>query len=219
MLETLIAVGKPSAPPEPNSTLLLLQADKGGIDQAKPTRAFSRVPTVTTTSTAKFNNKCFTCTNTTSYFEMLAAERSDLVFAADQDYTIEWWSRNTSVAGAWWLYFAGNNTQSYIRNASGTITLRDQVNGLTFNSNFWPLSNWAHIAIVCKAGVVKIYVNGSTAPGTTSFVSGGWGLATAIARIGFGEATMFGDIDQIRISKVARYNANFTVPTTPFVVD
>lgn len=218
MLETLITGGKPPTP-EPNSTLLLLQADKGGVDQAKPTRVFSKVPTVTTTTTAKFNNKMFTCTSSPNYFEMIASERADLVFAANQDYTIEWWSRNSSVAGSWWIYFAGNNTQSYLRNASGTITLKDQVNGLTFNSNFWPLSNWTHVALVNKDGVTKLYINGSLAPGTTSFVSGGWGLATAIARIGFGEATMFGDIDQIRISKVARYNANFSVPTTPFVVD
>lgn len=219
MLETMLAGGKPPTP-EPNSTLLLLQADKGGVDQAKATRAFSKVPTVTTSSVAKFNNKMFTCTNTTSYFEMLAAERADLVFAANQDYTIEWWSRNNSIAGSWWIYFAGNNTQSYMRNNGSSILLRDQsAAGLTFNNNFWPLTNWTHVAIVNKDGVTKLYINGSTAVTGAGFASGGWGLATAIARIGFGEATMFGDIDQIRISKVARYNANFSVPTTPFVVD
>jgi hypothetical protein len=218
MLETMLAGGKPPTP-QPNSTLLLLQADKGGVDQAKPTRAFSKVPTVTTSSVAKFNNKMFTCTSSPNYFEMIASERADLVFAANQDYTIEWWSRNNSIAGSWWLYFAGNNTQSYLRNNGGTITLRDQSAGLTFNGNFWPLSNWTHIALVNKDGVTKLYINGSTAVTGAGFSSGGWGLSTAIARIGFGEATMFGDIDQIRISKVARYNANFSVPTTPFVVD
>lgn len=217
MLEQILMAGK--TPAVANKTLLLLQADKGGVDQAKTTRAFTKTPTVTTASIAKFNNKMFTCTNTTSYFEMVAAEKEDLVFASGDDYTIEWWSRNTSVAGSWWIYFAGNNTQSYLRNASGTITLRDQVNGLTFNSNFWPLSNWVHVAIVCKAGVVKIYLNGAPAPGTTSFVSGGWGSPGSIGRIGFGEATMFGDIDQIRISKVARYDGNFSVPTAPFILD
>lgn len=217
MLEQILMAGK--TPAVANKTLLLLQADKGGIDQAKPARAFTKTPTVTTTTTAKFNNKMFTCTNTTSYFEMIAAEKADLVFASTDDYTIEWWSRNNSIAGSWWIYFAGNNTQSYMRNTGSAIALRDQVNGLTFNNNFWPLSNWTHIAVVCKAGTVKMYINGSTAVTGAGFASGGWGSPGSIGRIGFGEATMFGDIDQIRISKVARYDGNFSVPTAPFILD
>lgn len=217
MLEQILMVGKP--PVVANKTLLLLQADKGGIDQAKAARAFSKIPTVTTSTTAKFNNKMFTCTNTTSYFEMIAAEKADLVFASGDDYTIEWWSRNNSIAGSWWIYFAGNNTQSYMRNNGSSIVLRDQVNGLTFGNGFWPLSNWTHVAIVCKAGTVKLYINGSTAVTGAGFASGGWGSPGSIGRIGFGEATMFGDIDQIRISNVARYGGNFSVPTAPFILD
>lgn len=217
MLEQILMAGK--APAVANKTLLLLQADKGGIDQAKPARAFTKTPTVTTSSVAKFNNKMFTCTNTTSYFEMIAAEKADLVFASTDDYTIEWWSRNNSIAGSWWIYFAGNNTQSYMRNTGSAIALRDQVNGLTFNNNFWPLTNWTHVAVVCKAGTVKLYINGSTAVTGAGFASGGWGSPGSIGRIGFGEATMFGDIDQIRISKVARYDGNFSVPTAPFILD
>lgn len=217
MLEQILMAGKD--PAVANKTLLLLQADKGGVDQAKTTRVFTKTPTVTTSSVAKFNNKMFTCTNTTSYFEMIAAEKADLVFASGDDYTIEWWSRNNSIAGSWWIYFAGNNTQSYMRNTGSTIALRDQVNGLTFNNNFWPLTNWTHVAIVCKAGTVKLYINGSTAVTGAGFSSGGWGSPGSIGRIGFGEATMFGDIDQIRISKVARYDGNFSVPTAPFILD
>lgn len=217
MLEQILMAGK--APAVANKTLLLLQADKGGVDQAKTTRAFTKTPTVTTSSVAKFNNKMFTCTNTTSYFEMIAAEKADLVFASGDDYTIEWWSRNNSIAGSWWIYFAGNNTQSYMRNTGSVIALRDQANGLTFNNNFWPLTNWTHVAIVCKAGTVKLYINGSTSVTGAGFASGGWGSPGSIGRIGFGEATMFGDIDQIRISKVARYDGNFSVPTVPFILD
>lgn len=217
MFEAMLTAGKP--PAVANKTLLLLQADKGGVDQANPARAFSKVPTVTTASVAKFNGKMFTCTNTTSYFEMLAADKTDLIFAANQDYTIEWWSKNNSIAGSWWIYFAGNNTQSYMRNNGSAIVLRDQSAGLTFNSNFWPLSNWTHVAIVCKDGIVKIYLNGALAPTSTQFTSGGWGSASSVGRIGFGESTMFGDIDQIRISKVARYSSSFSVPTAPFVLD
>ena len=109
--------------------------------------------------------------------------------------------------------------QEVIQHIDTCRFLRDQANGLTFNNNFWPLSNWTHIAVVCKAGTVKMYINGSTAVTGAGFASGGWGSPGSIGRIGFGEATMFGDIDQIRISKVARYDGNFSVPTAPFILD
>lgn len=217
MQEILLAAGA-SGGMKGDKTLLLLQADKGGIDVANPARQFSKVATVNTTTTAKFNNKQFDCLSSASYFEMMAANKTDLVFSPNQDFTIEFWSRNSSVASSWWLYF-GTGTQSCLKVYQGQVYLQDQARSLNFNTNFWPLSNWAHIAIVNKGGITKLYINGSTAVTGAGFASGGWSEASRFARIGFGELTAFGYMDQIRISKVARYDGNFSVPTAPFVLD
>lgn len=217
MQEILLAAGAGGGM-KGDKTLLLLQADKGGIDVAKPTRQFSKVATVGTGSYGKFNNKYFDCTTTASYFEMMATEKTDLVFKPEDEFTIEFWSRNSSVASSWWMYF-GTGTQSCLKVYQSVVYLQDQKNYLSFSTNYWPLSNWTHVAIVSKGGVTKLYLNGKVAPTTTSFASGGWSDVSRFARIGFGEQTMFGGLDQFRISKVARYDGNFSVPTAPFVLD
>jgi len=215
--EILLAAGA-SGGVKGDKTLLLLQAGKGTSDIAKPTRQFSRVPVIQTGSYAKFDNAYFDCTTSARYFEMMATEKTDLVFKPGDDFTIEFWSRNTSVSSSWWMYF-GTGTQSCLKVYQNLVYLQDQLRYLSFNSNFWPLSNWAHIAIVSKDGITKLYINGSTAVTGAGFVSGGWSDTSRFARIGFGEQTMFGALDQFRISKVARYDGNFSVPTAPFILD
>lgn len=217
MQEILLAAGA-SGGVKGDKTLLLLQADKGGLDVAKPSRQFSKVANVTESSVAKFNGKMFTCSDTVSYFEIQGVNKTDLVFKPDEDFTIEFWSRNSSVASSWWMYF-GTGTQSCLKVYQGTVYLQDQLRALSFSSNFWPLTNWAHIAIVSKGGTTKLYINGSTAVTGAGFQSGGWSAPIYFARIGFGEQSMFGNLDQFRISKVARYDGNFSVPTAPFVLD
>lgn len=215
MQEILLAAGA-SGGVKGDKTLLLLQADKGGIDVAKPARQFSRVATVATGSYGKFNNAYFNCTTATSYFEMAGTEKTDLVFKAEDDFTIEFWSRNTSIASSWWMYF-GTGTQSCLKVYQSRVYLQDQLRSLDFNSNSWPLTDWAHVAIVSKAGTTRLYINGVSIG--TPFASGGWSEASRFARIGYGEFTMFGALDQFRISKIARYDGNFSVPTAPFVLD
>ncbi len=217
MQEILLAAGAGSST-KGDKTLLLLQADKGVIDVANPARQFAKGADVATGSYGKFNNKYFNCNTASSYFEIAALQKTDLVFKADQDFTIEFWSRNASVASSWWMYF-GTGTQSCLKVYQSRVYLQDQLRSLDFSTNFWPLSDWAHVAIVSKAGVTKLYLNGKVAPTTTSFASGGWSEASRFARIGFGETTMFGALDQFRISKVARYDGEFSVPTAPFVLD
>ncbi|QEG12136.1 hypothetical protein OMEGA_68 [Klebsiella phage vB_KaeM_KaOmega] len=215
MQEILLAAGA-SGGVKGDKTLLLLQADKGGIDVANPSRPFTRTATVAAGSYGKFNNKYFDCTTSTSYFEMDGTVKNDLVFKPTDDFTIEFWSRNTSVASSWWMYF-GTGTQSCLKVYQNIVYLQDQLRYLSFSSNLWPLSNWAHVAIVSKSGTTKLYINGVSIG--TPFASGGWSTFDRFSRIGFGEQTMFGALDQFRISKVARYDGNFSVPTAPFVLD
>lgn len=198
------------------NTLLLLQADKGVVDVAKPSRLFSKTPVVAEGSYGKFNNKYFNCTTATSYFEIAGTEKTDLVFKDSDDFTIEFWSRNTSISSSWWMYF-GTGTQSCLKVYQNAVYLQDQLRFLSFSGNLWPLSNWTHVAIVSKAGMTKLYLNGASIG--TPFASGGWSEVSRFARIGFGEQSMFGALDQFRISKIARYDGNFTVPDAPFVLD
>lgn len=87
-------------------------------------------------------------------------------------------------------------------------------------------NTWVHLAFTRSSGVCRLFVNGVVQsinsginPGTypftsftdTSNVTGNLGLAVGANRVG--TSTLFGYLDDVRITKgVARYTANFTPP-------
>ena len=82
---------------------------------------------------------------------------------------------------------------------------------------------WQHIALVRISGGSKVYVNGSRTFGAfadsfdystyDTICLGGFGSST----IGLGE--FFGNMDEFRLSNIARYSSNFTPPSTKFSND
>ena len=88
---------------------------------------------------------------------------------------------------------------------------------------------WYHIAVVKESSsTVKIYVDGTlrytdtSSSGQTDSAANLWfGRGMGIAS-GLWDGTRYdlnGWMDEIRVSKTARYTANFTAPTTPFTND
>jgi hypothetical protein len=88
----------------------------------------------------------------------------------------------------------------------------------TFTSN--PVVNqWNHIAIVKASGVFKVYING-TSVGTYTDAVGPWNTSLGLFIGSVAHTTpnyngVFG-IDELRVSKTARYTANFTPPVGAF---
>jgi hypothetical protein len=81
------------------------------------------------------------------------------------------------------------------------------------------INTWYHVAMVRYSGTTKLYVDGTAVPGlsqadtnnyTKQYLTiGGW----------FGTGNLLdGYIDDFRVSRFARYTANFTAPTAPFPV-
>ncbi len=84
-----------------------------------------------------------------------------------------------------------------------------------------PKNQWCHVAVVRKGAAVKAFVNGQQV-GSATCSSGPVGTtATPDVRIGapvhnavgYPDGGFTGRIDWLRVSSVARYTANFTVPT------
>ena len=86
------------------------------------------------------------------------------------------------------------------------------------------LATYTHFAAVRASGVLTLYQNGvavATSTYTSNITSAlnGGGQAYVI-RIGSpNNLNNLFLIDEVRVSNVARYTANFTVPAAPFVVD
>lgn len=86
--------------------------------------------------------------------------------------------------------------------------------GVTLTTNVW-----YHVAFVYNAGVGKIYVDGVERASATLATDAMYEISTAFT-IGQTQSTSFnGYMDEIRVSKTARYTAGFTPTTTQFVDD
>lgn len=86
--------------------------------------------------------------------------------------------------------------------------------GVTLTTNVW-----YHVAFVYNAGVAKIYVDGVERASGTLATDAMYEISTPFT-IGQTQNTSFnGHMDEIRVSKTARYTAGFTPTTTAFVDD
>ena len=73
-----------------------------------------------------------------------------------------------------------------------------------------------HIAASFDGSVMRLFLDG-VLDGTFTLTTTPATTANQLLRIGFGNNSPVGHVDEIRITKgVARYTANFTPPTTPF---
>ena len=85
------------------------------------------------------------------------------------------------------------------------------------------LNTWFHLAISRdSSNNIRWFVNGTQQGSTQTDSKVFFPSSAATARIGsnsYEDGDMFGYFDEFRISSVARYTANFTAPTSPFVYD
>ena len=85
----------------------------------------------------------------------------------------------------------------------------DRITGATLSAN-----NWYHIALVRYSGVTKLYANGVQS-GASYTDTNNYALNTGSPRIGAAfnnTVSVNGFIDDLRITKYARYTSSFTPP-------
>jgi len=93
----------------------------------------------------------------------------------------------------------------------------------TFSTAF-SSETWYQIALVSTSGAVKLYVNGTADSTTHTWTTGVFNApydSTALLSIGANVPSnpdnfFNGNIDEVRLSKFARYTSNYTAPTEPF---
>jgi hypothetical protein len=138
---------------------------------------------------------------------------SDTLTFGTGDWTVEFWVYHTSVSGQ----------QTYIGDTpgdtAGPYIYKDTNHkvGLYYSAQILTgittivVNTWYYIAVSRGAGTVRLFVNGTqdaSASNTTN-------LTVAIQWIGADNNTNYfsGYLDDLRITKFARYTANFTPPT------
>jgi hypothetical protein len=147
------------------------------------------------------------------------------------NFTFECWLRIASTANAAVMLMQGyplaGQRQFYVvlTGAEANRIYLASNNGYQFVSWTPSLNVWYHIALtINSSGEAKIYVDGtqigSTFTGVTMSSVIGTDPQTAFGRYQQSNlSALNGFMDEIRISNTARYTANFTAPTQPFVND
>jgi hypothetical protein len=148
------------------------------------------------------------------------------------DFTVECWSYLISRVTTMPCIF--NNYNNYTAGSLGffaghatasTTQYQVSINGGSFPSTAIQggtivYNNWVHLAVVRSSGVISLYVNGTSVGTQSSSASlNGVGSNFFIGTAGDTPTTSYinGYLQDFRITKgVARYTANFSVPTTPF---
>ena len=177
------------------------------------------------TAQYKFGSSSMLFDGTGDYFASTFA--SDESFGTG-NFTVEFWYRPAAIGAIqvpignrsggpglniWWVEIGSDGTAyAAFQNSAGT--------------SFYPASpstyaanTWYHIAIVRNGSTLTFYRNGTGGTAVTGVTgSFGGGVNYYIGGI-VGSYNVNGWLDEVRISKVARYTANFTAPTAPFVND
>lgn len=148
----------------------------------------------------------------------------------DDEFTVETWVYHNNLASVQRYVSAGTTGSAY-----GLWTFGYSTSGSRLNFAVWTGSGyvdyfsssvagsltagaWHHVAVVRTANVLTFYVNGAS-HGTTAFsvtqANGGKGFVIGCREHAGGPIeAMNGYIDEVRVSKVARYTSNFTPPTS-----
>ena len=148
------------------------------------------------------------------------------------DFTVECWSYLTSkvsnfptIFGNYNSYTTGALALFAGHNSATTTQYQVSINGGAFPATAIQggtilYNTWVHLALVRYNGIISLYVNGTSVgtPSSSAVTLNGVGSLFYIGTAGDNVANGYinGYIQDFRVSKVARYTANFAVPTLPF---
>ena len=134
------------------------------------------------------------------------------------DFTIEYWMYPTSNSIDLFSIDSGTSNTTGIYSWIGSDSkIYLGMNNVNYTGPTCTLNTWNHVAVVRNGSTVKVYINGtgSSVMTTSNVLSDGYlyiGKAVAIGNYK-------GLMDEIRISNIARYTANFTPSTSQFTAD
>jgi hypothetical protein len=127
-----------------------------------------------------------------------AASQNAVIVATTDD--VAGWSVELNNGQITWWYALTNGTWGFVRNTTAPA-----------------VNTWSHIAVVYTGTQAQVFVNGVgstlTTVGTVS--QGPFLRIGGVAGYGF----LNGQMDEVRISNIARYTATFTPPTAGFTTD
>ena len=205
-----------------NTKLLLNMADGQAIDSAAQNNLTLYGTAKTSTAQYKFGTASLLLDGNSDYASFPENGGNDIDNAGN--WTVEFfWRFNDKTSPQYQMILTKYNLQIYTDNGELRLAVGNGSGYFINNTGGTVLDNdtWYHIAVVKNGTSYNEYLNGTNEAnldGTSSSIidSGGrpWYIGTLQTAEGTYPAN--GYIDEVRISKFARYTSNFTAPTEPF---
>ena len=212
----------PTAPPslDANTSVLMNFTHGGVVDATGRVNFETLADTKVSNVTSKFGLGSLSFDGTGDY--LFAPSNPAFAFGTG-DLTIECWVNFNSTAGTF-VPFAqsdalGSSTNDKWFFALGSSTLRLQTHssgGFTCTTPWTPSTGiWYHIAAVRSSGTILLFINGTSGTVTTTGTPSGYSLSQNGLSIGAMSTPyhLNGYIDDLRITRFARYTSAFTAPT------
>jgi len=219
-------VSLPTAPlavEDSNTKLLLNMADGQAIDSAAQNNLTLYGTAKTSTAQKKFGTASLLLDGNSDYATFPENGANDIDGGGNWTVEFFWRFVNKTSPSIQEIISKGSGFQLYTINGSLSFALSANNSGSYFinSTGGTTLDNdtFYHIALVKNGTSYKLYLNGTSdlsATSSSNIDTGGdpWFLGT----IRTAETTYpsNGYMDEVRISKFARYTSNFTAPTEPF---
>lgn len=194
-----------------SGTSLLLNFSNAGIPDVSMQNVFETVNgTQVSTSVKKYGTGSINFGNSNGYLS-LGTELSIV-----GDYTIEFWAYLTGISGnGYSIGFGATSVNSQLPTFQSNGVVGYYNNGATFSSGTgkYSLNTWFHCAVVRSSNTVKIYIDGIDVGTSTTDTNILYIKNISGYNGGAGGYNILGYFDDVRVSSVSRYNANFTPPT------
>jgi hypothetical protein len=206
----------PASDPYWDSVLLLLRGDGNFTDSSKYGRTLTAYGNAAATAAGKYGTNSIALDGTGDY---LSLSSSDFAWGTS-DYTLEaWvWLNNLGSYGSWFstLFSDGNMSGGVSAGITNTgMPYLEHLNGFSVvGSTAFPTAQWVHVAATRSGNTVKYYVNGSSV-GSVSFSGSHTNSSVVVGRFYTDLDNNYwnGRIAELRVTKAARFTANFTPPT------
>lgn len=196
---------------------------KPGITHTVVTSGNARI----TTSRAKFGSGSYTANSLNGLLRVTPF--SDFAFGT-KDFTLECWyypvtfpaAEVSIVMGFRPLNTQGNYPTVVIQTSGRPSYYSNIAYRITGDAGTLTLNQWNSIAVVRSSGVTKLYANGIQTGGdyvdTANYQAGSCIIGASDFQQN-GTFNVKGNLDEIRISNIARYTGNYTPATAPFIPD
>ena len=206
----------PALPTTANTSLLLNFTNSGVVDATGRNVLETVNDARVVTSTYKYGSGSYYFDGTTDYFTTPSDE--DFNFGIG-DFTIECWVNWTTVAADKGLISRYTSSTGWALRYSGLgLQFSDGDSSLLVYSTTPATNTWYHYAVTRSGTNLKMFIDGVVVASATNSTSLNASNPLYIGSLASNLWFFNGYLDDIRITKgYARYTANFTAPTAPFV--